>query len=609
MINIVRCVFVSLLALACSTPLAVAQRVSFVTQAQEHVDEMLVLEDGADIKAVRALYDELMPFANTVASRAGVRQLDAMVRTEGALGTLGLVATARPRSPGEVVGLFREHPEFMDQLGLLVRPEDDAMGVLELAEQLMRQRPDQVDQYPALAAAVCVVHDMQRGAPYAQRVNENTQESGEPLDIFDFFVRNARTMTINPASLPALALVYVVDVTETPQQLQWAHDRYHRNPAIKDRFFEIEYDSLHFQQNQEKRVTREPGEYNIQKILRFGGVCADQAYYAMSVAKACGIPSGYVRARGADVSHAWVGFVEVRGRRMSWNFDAGRYPEYQNLRGNMVNPQTRAFISDGRVGVLGSAMNAKGPQTLASMAAARVARRMHAGLWDLDTETPLDARGNARSPRTNDAGGELGLLKDALTQCAGVPLAWDRVVELAADGGLDQKQLDVWARAVMQLAGRQYQDFAFDFLAELISTEQNHEHQHEMWEWAFGQFRSRPDLASAVRFQQGVMWADEGNPEYAWLAYNDVVSKFINDGPMVVSALSMMGEMLSKEGKGDQIIPVLENAARRVNQPGAMSTQFAKQSNYYRIHELLAEAYEQAGRGGDAARVWQKIGS
>jgi hypothetical protein len=585
-----------------------AQRESFVSQVNERVDGMLEFDNVTDQKAIERRYGELVAFANTVASRAGVRQMEAMTRCEGALGMLELVLAARPTEPGTVIDLFKSHPEFMVELGLLVHEKDNTQGVLGLAQRLMSERSEQVNRFPALAAALCVVHDMQGSKPYSRWVNEHTPESGDPIKIFDFFVNNANTMSINPSDLPALALVFVVDVTETPEQLQWAHNRFRSNPAIKDRFFEIEYDSLHFRQNRPKRVTSEPGDYNLQKINQFGGVCADQAYYAMSVAKACGIPSGYIIAKGADVSHAWVGFVEGRGRRLSWNFDAGRYSDYQNLRGNMINPQIRESESDGRIGVLGGAMSAQGEQVLASMASARVAKRMHEDNWSLDEEAELDTRGNVRTTRENGVGGQLELLKANLAKCAGVPGAWDRVVEIASSGEMDEKQLDVWSRAVMQLAGRQHQDFAFDFLFDLISTQSEAQRQHEMWEWSFKQFRQRPDLASAVRFQQGMLWIQNENLEYAWLAYSDVVDQFINDGPMVVSALDMMSQMLTDRGKGGEIVPYLERAAQRVKQPGDMSSQFARQSNYYRIHEMLAEAYATTGRDADAQRVRTKIG-
>lgn len=585
-----------------------AQRDAFVDQVSERVDVLMTLEPGADRKAVEARYLQLVDLANYVSAHAGVRQVDAMVRAEGAVGVFELVVTSRIEDPAGVLGRLVEHQGFATELGLLVKPQDMARNVLVLADELMKTRSAQVERYPALAAAICVVHDDQSGEVFKRRVNENSPEAPDPIAIFDYFVLNANAMAVPPDRLPALALVFVVDVTESPEELQWALNRYRSNPSIGDRFFEIEYDLQHFQQNKPKKVSVEPGDFNLQKIKRYGGVCADQAYFAMSVAKACGIPSAYVSARGADVSHAWVGFVEMRGRRAEWNFDAGRYPEYQNLRGSLVDPQTLERISDGRAGVLGGAMSASNEQALASLAAAQVVERMREGYWKSPEGMELETRGNSRAALTDSVEDQLTLLRSTLSKCSGVPRAWDQVVELAEAGKLDEKQMDVWARAVMQLAGRQHQDFAYDFLMRLIVTVDEAKRQHEMLEWAFGQFRARPDLAAGVRFQQGYLWSENDNQEYAWLAYQDVVDKFINDGPMVVTALGGMKSMLDEAGKSDQIIPILEGATRRVERPGDMSTQFATQSNFFRIHMMLATAYQQAGRTGDAQRIKTMLG-
>lgn len=584
-----------------------AQRIQFENQVQERVVELLQFDADADRDAIEDQYYALERFANTVASRAGVRQLGAMVRCEGALGVIRTMLIARENDATGLGALFIDHPSFMDELGLLVSDEDNASGVLALARRLMEERSTQVKRYPALAAALCVVHDMQDQKPYSRWVNEHTPVSSDPLEIFDFYVLNANTMYIRPDALPALALVYVVDVTETPQQLQWAHDRYRRNPAIKDRFFEIEYDYEHFRQEKPKKVVSAPGEFNLEKILRYGGVCADQAYFAMSVAKACGVPSSYIIARGADLSHAWVGFVEMRGRRAEWDFDAGRYTEYKKLRGNMVNPQLRADISDGRAGILGAAMSSKNEEVLASLAASRVVERMNARQWKLDESVELDARGNLRKPRTDSVDDRLALLRATLSKSAGVPSAWDQVVAMATAGELDEKQMDVWARAVMQLAGRQHQDFAFDFLTELIGTIGDPQRQHAMWEWAYGQFRARPDLAAAVRFRQGELWVEHENLDYAWLAYNDVIQKFINDGPMVNEALSSIGKLLARNNKRDKYLGVLQDAARRVTRPDDISAGRVRYTNYYRINWRLVKELEHRGRNAEANQLRKAI--
>ncbi|MEX0875868.1 MAG: hypothetical protein WD114_00275, partial [Phycisphaerales bacterium] len=374
------------------------------------------------------------------------------------------------------------------------------------------------------------------------------------------------------------------------------------------RFKEIMYDTLHYELGQPKRVTTAAGPFTLQKIKQHGGVCADQAYYAEHVAKACGVPSVYVVAKGADVSHAWVGFVEARGRRMEWNFDAGRYDAYQDLRGNIVNPQTGKRVSDGMVGILGSAMGAPNEEVLATRAAARAVNRMNQRAWRPGNDIQLDDRGNVRSARAGSVEDQLALLRAVLTDNAGAPAAWNMVREIAAMSGMTEQQMDTWTRAVMQLAGRRHQDFAYDFLVDMISTVNDAQRQHEMWEWAFNQFRSRPDLAAGIRFRQGALWSQNNNQEYAWLAYKDVADRFINEGPMVVEALSSMGEMLDRADKRDQLVPVLEDAARRVRRPGEMGTQFATQSNFYKINSMLADEYERMGRTQQASQLRQQIG-
>lgn len=128
-----------------------------------------------------------------------------------------------------------------------------------------------------------------------------------------------------------------------------------------------------------------------------------------------------------------------------------------------------------------------------------------------------------------------------------------------------------------------------------------------MWEWAFGQFRARPDLAAAVRFQQGELWDANNNPEYAWISYKDVLDNFLNDGPMSDDALSAMGKMLTKNGKREAYLQLLQDTARKVNRPEDMASNFAKQSNYYKVHWRLVKELEYHNRNGEAKQIRDMI--
>lgn len=562
----------------------------------------VILASVKDMKTLNSAVSQAYQLADYVSAHAGSRQLDAVVRAESMMSILTLISVSKHTDPTAVVERFAGSPAFSAELGLLVDEKDNAKAVVRVAMELMTQREAEVEKFPALAAAICVVHDLPEGLRYTMRVNENTPTGPTPIEIFDFFVNNARTMYISPDKLSASNLVYVVDVSESIDQLQWAHNTYRSSPGIDQRFFEIVYDTEHFRQGKEKKVT-EAGDYSLTQIKKYGGVCADQAYFAMSVAKACGIPSGYVVAQGADVSHAWVGFLEVRGRRSNWNFDAGRYPAYQKLRGNILNPQTGKNVSDGRVGILGTAASATNQQVLHAQAARMVVDRMSQGFWQPPEHMELDAKGNARKPRTDSVEDRLMLLRLTLGKCAGVPGAWDEVTEIAQNGEMDQKQLDVWSKAVLQIAGKAHQDFSFDFLVDLISAVEDPQKQHQMWEWAFKQFRTRPDLAAAVRFEQGQLWDSNGKPDMAWVAYQDVLDKFLNEGPMSVNAVGAMGRLLDKNGKRIEYLKLLEDTARKVHRPDEMGTNFARQSNFYRINWMLVKELEHHHRNGDAKRI------
>ena len=49
--------------------------------------------------------------------------------------------------------------------------------------------------------------------------------------------------------------------------------------------------------------------YTFQEILDEGGICMDQAYFAVNTAKCNGIPSAYVTGDGNRGPHAWVNLL------------------------------------------------------------------------------------------------------------------------------------------------------------------------------------------------------------------------------------------------------------------------------------------------------------
>lgn len=592
-------VFLPVLMLALSARVAAASPLADEVRARCEA----ILASVEDQTTLRTAMRDMVVLTDSLAAVAPKAQLDAIGVSEGYRGALELVSVSK-LDPGALTGKLAAHPEFAIELGLLYDPRhDDLKRVAQLAGALIDQRPDRVAAYPALAAAICVVHDR----AYTRDINENRVESGDPIAIFDYFTSNANRMQINPGTLPPRLLVHVANVTETPEQLSWALSRYHNSANMGDRFFEIQYDYDHFRAGKPKKVTA-VGDYRLESIREHGGVCADQAYFSESVAKACGVPSAYVRARGADVSHAWLGYMQTRGRRADWNFDSGRYPEYQKLRGNIRDPQTDQWISDARVGLLGGLVGVKDEDRRAAIGATRIVERMSDRAWQPNAEIRFETRGLESKPRSSSIDDRLDLLRDALTRSAHIPSAWELVAGMTRSEEVDLKELDAWAKALEKMCGKQYPDFSFDILADMIESIEDPDDKIEMWEWAFSRYRSRPDLASAVRAQQARILEEKGDKDNAWRAYEDIVNTFANDGPMVVTALENMRLMLQDAGMREKSIEYLRAALGKIRQPDNMAAQFARQSNYFRISVMLAQELEAAGRQGEADSIYSMLG-
>lgn len=557
-----------------------------------------ILGAAAEKGAVASAVAEAGALADLVAGWASTTQLHALAWSEGTRSLLETAALART----DGIGALAAQPVFCMELGLLIDSRDNPAGVMRLARRLAEERAEAVGRYPALAAALCVVHDTE----FTRQINENAVKAPEPVAIFDYFVRNAGAMRLDPAKTPALLLVHVVDVTERIDQMEWALKTYGKQPAPGQRFFEIKYDYDAFRRGVPKKVTA-AGDYRLESIKRHGGVCADQAYFAELVGKASGIPSCYVRAAGADVSHAWIGYLETRPRP-AWDFSQGRYESYQNLRGQIHSPQTRLWISDADVGLLGGLVSANADDVRAAMAAAHAARRMGEGFKPPETAEGVQMRGTLRVTRTGAVADRLALLRAALTKCPFVPRAWRVVSDLASAGSMSAAQMDEWARAVERMCGQAHQDFTYDMLVAMIRSEKNPAAAHKMWDWAFTRFRARPDLASGARHEQGLVWERNKRPDLAWAAYEDILKNYINDGPMCVAALRSMRRLLDESGKRAAFLATVQDAARKVKQPGQMAGAFASQSNHYKIHAMLAEELDRAGRSAEAAQVRQRAG-
>lgn len=267
-------------------------------------------------------------------SRAQVGKLIDSDTAATLLGQFALLRYVKPRrlarlagedTSGNVVDFFYwllTRPEVMTAFLASVKPEDDVDRVLSLWGELWAGDPDGRDVYYNLALACALVYD-------------RPVHDADPHERYGFFREADREdrLRVSLDRLPAWELVWVVDTPLSIAELEWAQK--HVNMA--QRQWERAYAMVPYRM--EKIVSGEQlyREYTLKNILREGGICSDQAYFATMTAKANGIPAMTIVGQGQRGGHAWFGY---KSSPKEWNITAGRYTDDQYSAGTTRDPQT-----------------------------------------------------------------------------------------------------------------------------------------------------------------------------------------------------------------------------------------------------------------------------
>lgn len=501
----------------------------------------------------------------------------------------------------------KANPDLTATLVFLIKPGQKPAKVFAVLKKLRDARGPMLEKYPSLAAAVCVDH-----AEVLKRGYENDISTApDPLSIFDFYVNNEPRMFFGIRGVPAELLVWVVDTTASIDEMNWALAKYGGDKAVGARFFDVKYDYDNFEKGTPKKVSQ--AGYNLPNLLRYGGICADQAYFAMEVAKSIGVPSAYAVGDSANSPHAWVGFLQAKGRTAHWNFNVGRYPEYRGVRGEVMDPQTRQDIPDSYVSVLAEMIGTRQIDRLNGCALVDAARRL-AALQEAGQELQpgampeypaiANARPVRRQATTADA---LALTELALQQSAGYPPAWFVVRDLAGANKLSIQDKQRWAQVLLRLGAAKYPDFTLAILSPMIKTISNPQEQNAMWNTAFNLFQTRFDLAASIRMEQAAMWQAQGDTVKAGTCYMDVIQRYADAGPFVLDALGKAEKLLTDPGKQAKGLVLYQACWAKTVPPPANYSQILGDSNWYRVGKLYADKLRAAGQTAAADAVLEKL--
>jgi hypothetical protein len=541
-------------------------------------------------QALSHLFDEVIAFAPDT-------DLDSFREAAFAVRLTSQLAQAPTGQRAELLAYLRTNDTLAQSLVFLIKPEDKLPGLYALLNRLRAKHTD-LNNHAALTAAICVVHDQ----PLSQRVNENKVDAPDPVDLFEFFASSRR------AAMPPELLISIVDATSTIDELRWASKKYAGDAKVGDRYFDIKYDTSAFLQGSVKKVTA--AGFNLRNILEHGGVCADQAYFAAQVGKAIGVPTAYISGRNAEVSHAWIGYLETRNGRASWNFDSGRYDGYKGVRGETLDPQTRKRIPDSSLALLADTSAANTIARRNAIALTDAALRLAAIAKDTTPFPPSEPStlSAKKTIRTASIEHRLTLLEAALRKCPTYAPGWAVLIAAAKNGELSYKDKKRWAEVLDKLCAGKYPDFSLDILRPMVETVEDPKEQSALWDSLFTGFQKRPDLASEIRFAQGAMWEQSGDRAKAWDCYQDVIKRFADDGPFTVDAARRCEKLLRDSNKVRDIAPLYAALWPRLTAPKSAAAEFRSQSNWFRIGTLYAATLDRDGQSAQANDIRTKLG-
>ncbi len=296
--------------------------------------------------------------------------------------------------------------------------EHDAGRALDLWRTLWARDPDGRDRFHRLSIAVALVYTRPRSV-----LPELGGGAIDPAARYRWYreAADARALRYDPRQLTVPDLVWVVDAPVPESELDWALRNVRTNPSA----WHLVGGQVPFDERGSRgQATRAP-DATLASLRRFGGSRADQARFAVTAAKANGIPAMLIRGTGADGPRAWYGY---RATAASWNFRGGQYQDDRYPAGTATDPQSGGDLRESDLARLDDPQRrGEGWRTatrwtwlarrlrdldrpdhaMAALSAARAAADRHPEVWDLrmawleadgaDTEAWADLLGSLRA--------------------------------------------------------------------------------------------------------------------------------------------------------------------------------------------------------------------
>lgn len=542
----------------------------------------------------------------------------------------------------ELAGWLLEHPAASNALAAVVEPGADKMAAVYAVLDDLRREVNvegNADAAAELFAAAAVVFDA--GAP-AALIEQEVADPATAVEIVGHLLEHRRGAGFDVTMMPADLLVHVVDARVSAADLAWAAATYRGDRVVGQRFHDLSYDTgLIGLERVGKPLEGAGSAFGLAMLRQCGGVCRHQAFFAASVGKAIGVPTVYMRANGPSVGHAWVGYLRAQGKRVVWDMSEGRFDFYEEVRGEIVCPQTQRRVGDqevsmkaGLVGVpLEKRVTARALAAAAERIAAVEAARMAwppalpegAAAETVETggdgapqrarpETAPARRGAGQAkvatlPRAADTTTRLALLEASVNKVPAAMYGW-RVMTAWA-GEMTAEDRAAWFDALNTLVGRTHPDVLSGMVMPLICSVEDDKQRESAWEWLEKRLAGEAELLAEAAVVRGKDLAGRGHRDAAWRVLSDAAVRYVREAPAVTGVLEAAADLAKDMPSGPSAIADLYGAAFQAapRADGTLPAEYGPWTTRNRIGILYYRWLKVAGREAEAQRVAADLAS
>lgn len=268
--------------------------------------------------------------------------------------------------PPELAAEFMKDDAFSRSFFSTLSEDDYLPLVLANLRDIRAADPKNWKNYRQLAIALAVVNDSKPPGFWPHDQVAQSLVPREQLPVAEQFsawvaANESGGTLLDLKELSAGQLKFVVDAFVRQDELAWAR----KNIRLPVGGFDKAFPMVFYRNDRlvKQKYSWEEDPYLLETIRARGGICVDQAYFAMLCGKAKGLPTLFFTGQGADGGHAWFGYMKADDR---WELDCARYATQNYATGHALDPQSWKTISDHDLRLLAASFRDK-PEFAASV--------------------------------------------------------------------------------------------------------------------------------------------------------------------------------------------------------------------------------------------------